>query len=396
MRNLFYFVFCICFIVFDVQATEISFSSTNGVTQTTTKAEKAILYNFSDDLINATSNCIPYFEDFSKSNPNVNNSGKMFGGAKVKVLIDIKGMEGDFCKFDVTHNIYGISNTKQVCSVDKFVLNEIIEAMKNRSTELVTKTFTTQNKMTIDGITKQYPQQNTMTDTVFNVTMAEIYGNYCELEIYEPSEQEQNDAAEKAMEFSDSFISSLNSCTQDREELSFLMFSHHYAEIIGKKDYLCHVRTNDFDFYIPEDIIPTLTDFRKLYELVSDKNIATYRKIENYMFDNIYSYVNKCQHSNYTTSSSGGFDENIYSVTRSISSSYKNNECALKLKNTLKIKDEKFDYSLICTISDEDRNAIISKYSGLLSNNTEKEELIKVGKFILKSLLKNKLCKFDN
>lgn len=358
--------------------------------KTTIKKDKVTLYNFSDALIDAASNCFPYQEDFTINNPSLKNLGKIFGNADFQVLIDIKGFNNDKCEFTVTQKFLGMNNTENNCSVDKEMQEQIIKAMKNKSTKLMTETFITKPKtMNIYGeIINTGEAENTMTDGIFNITLSKVLGNYCISKYVEPTEEEKKSAKEKMLQFSDNFISSLQSCSPNKEEIS-MMFLKLNAEIIGKKDYKCQLRTENFDFYIPKENLKEITDFEKLYSLVTDENIAKYRALENYSLSSIYKNIKDCGQNKIGRGHYSSSYGDIYKVEKSISSEFKNNECSLKILNKITIKDKTTNYSIQCDISDTEKNNIIS----LFASEEDKDEYIR-GKNILKYLVKNKLCKY--
>lgn len=367
------------------QSYNISFDSSS--TTSTYTSTKGTLYNFSKDLINAATNCTPYHEDFSNSNPNISNIGTIFGGTKYQVLIDIKGLKDNNCEFEITQNLKGLGGSKYICSITPETQAELLSAMKNRSTELVTETYTTYGTMTSEGITEKFPISQTETDTISKITIRKILAKNCEIEEITPTEEETIETQDNMLKFPNNFISSLNSCTPDKHDFSFFMFST-TIEIIGSKDQTCQVQTPEFNFYIPNNLISDITGLDKLYALSADNNIAKYRAFENYSHSSILLSIDKCEGNGVSTET---FGENNQ-ITKSITGLKIDNTCTLKLTNILKTNDTKKDYSLTCKISENNRNKILSKYQHILDDKAKSEERLKAGKSILKSLIKHNLC----
>ena len=386
MKKILFLILIILFIPISIYA-QISIEYSLNETSVTTKKEDAVLYNFSNDLLSATYKCTPYKEDFTKNNPHLSNLGKMFG-TDFQVHIDIKGIKNNKCEFTVTQKFLGFGGTEYICTIDEQAQNLIIDAMKSKSTELLTETFTTKTMMMEENgdITDYGESKKTMTDTLFNITLSKILGNHCIIKEVIPSEEEKNIAEEKSFQFSNEFISALQTCSPYSDDKdNVVKFSD--IKIIGNKNVYCHVRSENFDFFIPNEKLKEITNLKKLHDLIYDKNTAKYRVLENYSLSNIYKTIEDCNKKNNFSFSHNSSFEDYYNIDRSISVEYKNNECLLKILNKLTIKNEITDYSIECKISDEEYNKIITDYKP--KNNNYYEQ----GKNILKKLIKNKSCK---
>ena len=124
------------------------------------------LYNFSADLIHAAENCMPYEEDFTTNNPELQAIGKFMGNRDFNINVKIKGknLNTGKCEFEIQQAIKGISSATYNCAIDEQQQTELIAAMKDRSTTPVTETYTTYSEMELpDGTTKQIPTQTTQT-----------------------------------------------------------------------------------------------------------------------------------------------------------------------------------------------------------------------------------------
>ncbi len=381
-----------CLTISDASAEKISFSIGDGNATASVKAEEAKLYNFSDKLIEAATNCSVYHEDFTLANPELSNFGAMFGGAKFEVLVDINGTKDDKCEFDITQHIAGIGGQKYICAIDKKTQEELLEAMKSRSTEIVTQTFTTYSETDVMGNTGKLPVEQTVTDTIFNVTISKIFGNYCSIKEIKSTREEQEQSFYNMLKFSDKFIGSLKTCSPDKEEFTFVVM-YDYAKIIGKKDQICHIQTSDFDIYAPNDMLSELTGFDKLYSLLEDKDNYQYKAFENYSLSSVLSFINNCKESPNNGLSTNSFMDAYKKIT-SISASHNDENCTLNIINKLEINGVQDDYSIVCNISDKNRDIILEKYSTLLNSdsNDNDEEIRKAGRTILASLVKSNLC----
>ncbi|MBE6452949.1 MAG: hypothetical protein E7012_05635 [Alphaproteobacteria bacterium] len=354
---------------------------------TATTAKEVRLYNFSDELLTSATNCTPYKEDFTANNPKLKNIGNIFGGTDFQIIVEIKGFQDEMCHFVITQNMAGFGGTKNLCSIDKKTLSDIVKAMKDKSPTPITETFTTKIQITDenDKIFDTAEVQNTVTGSAFDIMFSKVQGNYCQLEEIPPQQEESELAQEKITGFSDKFITSLKNCSPDKEHKNILFVSIE-AEIIGKKDSLCHVRTPDFNFYLSEDQIINIKSFDDLYEFGNNEKIAKYRIIDNYDLTSVFPAIHDCQQKKsanqgqYTTNSFGNIQKE-----KSVSAEYNDNKCILKLINKLTINEKITDYGLKCYVSNKNCDIIVSQYSS-------KENSSDIGKEILKALIKNKLC----
>lgn len=390
MKNKILCVLVGCLISYNVYAKTSVSITFNGKNKSEVKTNEVTLYNFSDDLLNAVKHCSPYQEDFIKHNPNLKNMGFMFGGADFQVLIDIKGFTNEMCDFVITQKFVGVGGTENICSVDKEALAKILDAMNDKSSNLITQTFTTKSKMIDENgqVLELDEVENKVTGSAFDIMLTKVMGNNCYTKEIEPTQEETDYAKAKMLAFSDKFINSLKSCTPDKEVKS-MFFVTKYAEIIGKKQGLCHVQNADFNFYISEDKISEITGFDKLYNLVTDNNIAKYRASEHYSLSLILPMIQKCSNSRFRSQGGGSMESyDKIKIKYGVSSEYNKGICALRIANELIIDEKTKDYSIQCNISDETRDMITSKYT-ILDNEEEDK---KIGKQILAFLIKNKIC----
>ena len=329
-----------------------------------------------------------YREDFTENNPDLKKIGDMFGSADFQVFIDIRGWNKGMCDFVITQKIVGFEGTQNVCSVDKEVLSEIVEAMKDRSKELKTETFFTKSQVVDENgkVLDSYVVKNTVVGSSFDIVYSKVVGNYCEVKEVNPSIEEQEEIKEKTMDFSDKFKLSLKECLPDEERRNVLFLSFE-AKIMGKKDDKCHIRTNDFDFYLSKEQVVEIGGFDELYKLINDKKSSRYRVFENYYLSEFFGAMKHCiEKSDFN---SGVYEDGLFGdvkIKKSIEAKYVENKCVLRFMNRLMIENEAKDYSLKCVLSDKNRDVIISKYG--LGRYDEKK-----AKTILVNLIKKKICK---
>ena len=357
-------------------------------TSVTSKDNEVKLYNFSNELLNSVENCLLYREDFTENNPDLKKIGDMFGSADFQVFIDIRGWNKGMCDFVITQKIVGFEGTQNVCSVDKEVLSEIVEAMKDRSKELKTETFFTKSQVVDENgkVLDSYVVKNTVVGSSFDIVYSKVVGNYCEVKEVNPSIEEQEEIKEKTMDFSDKFKLSLKECLPDEERRNVLFLSFE-AKIMGKKDDKCHIRTNDFDFYLSKEQVVEIGGFDELYKLINDKKSSRYRVLENYYLSEFFGAMKHC--SEKSDFNSGVYEDGLFGdvkIKKSIEAKYVENKCVLRFMNRLMIENEAKDYSLKCVLSDKNRDVIISKYG--LGRYDEKK-----AKTILVNLIKKKICK---
>ena len=391
MKKILFGILLSCIVSYNVFAdTSVNVEISGQNVQSSVEKDEVTLYNFSDSLLTAVQDCSPYQEDFTDTNPNLKSIGQIFGGADFEVLINIKGFDNEMCNFVITQKFSGIGGTENVCSVDKEILSQIVSAMKNRSTELITETFTTQSTITDDGgnVLDTSEVNNTVTGSAFDIMLTKVMGNHCQIKELEPTQEEQEETQEQMLGFSEEFIDSLKTCTPNKEEKSMLFMTTE-AEIVGKKEDLCHIQTSDFNFYIPKDKVAELTGFDKLYELVSDEKIAQYRIIKHYSLSSILPMIQKCSQKRYSSKGISTLEKmDKIKIEKSVTTQYDNGNCTLNIVNKLTVDNTLKDYSITCLISDENLNAITTNFA--ISGDDEENE--QIGKQILDVLATNKLC----
>lgn len=356
------------------QAQETSVSI--GSNTVTTKASEVKLYNFSPELLSAAQNCTPYQEDFIKNNPDLGQEIPMLGGAKMAINIDVKGYNDQKkCLFSVTHEIPGLFNTTYECAISPEKQKEIISAMQDRSTNLITETFTSYTEVNYgDGRSEKLPTQQTMTDGIFNIIWAKTIAEDCQAHTNTPSKEEQEKLADNMQKFSPEFLSALQQCQPQAEEKQFFFITEK-IEIIGSENNACHLKYTDFDLYIPQAKIASIQSIEDIIALTKDKNISKYTP--KYMNMGIKNELSNClKATSYHLGASESHTRGEITIKKQISSEKLNNECILTFSNTLTNNNEKSEYKKTCRIP-------ISQIEGLL--NIEEKD-------ILQTIEKQKLC----
>lgn len=338
------------------------------------KEDKVKLYNFSDELLQATANCSPYSEDFSK-----NNSTISFFGMSPKITINILGKDNGLCKFVVKHEFKGMGGSQYTCQINAQQQKELLEAMKDRSTELITETYTSYTTIESGDEVQRIPYETKITAGRFIVEYSKITGSSCEIEEITYSEEEKEQTKKDMLSFSHEFINSLRKCEPDTEEFSMFILSKK-AEIIGMQDDNCYIKYSDFDLFVPTNIIPNITGFDSLETLLKNRDIAKYNKKLEYSYNGLLFEIDHCakhheDHRGESTTQSSEF----VSIKRGISTEYINQTCVIKLQNELEIDGSIEDYSIRCPIPEKEIQHIADTYSELISKYGEKREYIDGG-----------------
>lgn len=312
------------------------------------------LYNFSEDLIHAAENCMPYEEDFTDQNPELKQIGRFMGNRNFDINIKIKGknLSTDKCEFEITQAVEGISKATYNCAIDEKAQSDIVAAMKDRSTTPVTETYTTYSLQKFpDGTTKQIPTQTTQTGSRFRVTLGKIIATSCETEVKEASEEEQQETAEEILSFSDDFQNALKACAP-AEEVKRVFFYRDKFEILGYEDGACHVRSQNYDYYIPSEQLSSITNIAALQQLNNNKEIAFYRPT--YLTNGLVEAIKNCQDDNTPTNHySDSMEFNNQKIDRQISAQKTPAGCRITFSNIVQTNDQSEEYIQDCLINEK-------------------------------------------
>lgn len=343
-----------------------------------------VLYNFSDALQKSAAGCLPYREDFAAANPDIQKWSGMFGGAKLYADIEVLGQEQGKCHFTVVAGIEGIGGTAFDCHVTKQQLDKLRSAMKSRSTEPITKTIQSGGK----GDT--LPITTTMTDSLFNVTWAEISSEACETTEQEATQEQQEQAAVQVDRFSSDFVNSLYQCKPFTESKKLLMFTE-TVEIVGKENNTCHLHYDWFDLYVPTELLANIQSFTDVQRLLQNRDITVYRP--EYKYGGLLRGLKECQKNTTYTAGLRRTTKNDVVITDGLTLKKNNDGCKVKLLNQLNIGDDARDYSVECRLSGADLALILQTYQDLLQNDeTTKDALEKADAEIMFQMQQAGLC----
>lgn len=162
------------------------------------------------------------------------------------------------------------------CEVSPQQLNEIYQAMLDRSEEPVTETFIAYTEIEdSDGNIFKNPTETTMTDSKFNVTWSKISAQACQTKINEPNKNDIKQMTEDFSNFSESFMSSLQKC-QPAEETKTLLLFNETVKIIGLKDNFCQLQYKSFELSLPIAMLSQITSFTELKKQLSNTEYSRY------------------------------------------------------------------------------------------------------------------------
>lgn len=334
------------------QTNNISISIENGKI----KAESTNdvnLYNFSEDLLQAAENCMPYEEDFTDNNPEFQAIGKFMGNRDFDISVKIKGknLSTDKCEFEITQSVKGISSATYNCAIDEEEQEELVAAMKDRSTTPITETYTTYTTVSDSNGERKIPTQTTQTGSKFKVTLSKIIASSCETEVEEPSEQERQATAAEIIAFSDNFQNALQACAP-AEEVKRIFFYRDKFEILGYEDGSCHIRSQNYDYYIPTEQLALITNIAALQQLNTNKEIAFYRPT--YLTNGLVEAIKTCKEDNAPTNRySDSMEFNNQKIDRQISAQKTPSGCRITFSNIVQTDAQSEEYIQDCLITDK-------------------------------------------
>lgn len=348
----------LCLTTFSAQAQNIQVSIENGKIKASSSSD-VNLYNFSPNLLLAAETCNAYEENFIDNNPELAKIGAFLGNADFSIIVKIKGKNADDkCAFSIQQKVKGMSNVIHECAVDDQTRQELVSAMKDRSTTPVTETYTTYSTMTQpDGTATQIPTQTTQTGSKFSITLAKVIASSCNTQEQEPTEEEKQDLADNILSFSPEFIANLKNCTPAEEKKSMMFFSETY-KVLGQEGDVCHLQSNDFDYYVPQDKLAALNKITDFQELSQNKDIAYYRPT--YKIQGLVENLKNCSalQDNSTNNATETSSVNNIEITRSQSAQKTSNGCRITLTNIVKIEGETQEFVQECDVPESAINYI--------------------------------------
>lgn len=362
----------------------------SGVTGSVTSVNKEVtLYHFSDSLLQAAQNCTPYSEDFAKNNQQMvamAELAKVFGGNDWKVLIDIKGYNQDnLCHVTVNFEVGALPLSEYDCLISQEQLAELHKTMLDRSTQLITETFTTYAQISDgNGNIQKSPMETTMTDGLFNITWAKISGAACTINHKEPDENSLKDFQDSYNKFSDSFIEDIQNCRPSEEKKSMLFMSE-TVTIHGMEDKLCKISYSPFELKLPAEKLQEITSLEQIRTLAANTTYSRY--IPKYSADGLLIALDNCSRGQKQTSKYGMSQTQgeLIQIKQNLTYDYKDNKCSVTFGNKLLINNVEKDYSRTCILTLEDITSLLQPYQQLLEQNREKSEKNSDGSYSFQS-----------
>lgn len=327
----------------------------------TIKNEPVEPFNFSDALLAAAKDCLPYSEDFTRANPRLKAFGALLGDAPFSVQITVKGKdENGFCTFSVTNGLFGGS----VCRVSPEQRREIHQAMLDRSTTPVTESFTTYSFLeTPDGKKEKIPTQTTMTDSKFNIVWNKINNTSCDIQ--EPTKQDEENLKERFLSFPPEFIEKIRSCLPASSEKNFLFFSTEIT-VRGKENGKCVLSLPPFELHLTDERLAGIRGLEDLYDLAEDETAARY--VPEYQSDGLLYVLNACARNEKERKGpvKTRTIKNI-KIQTGVQSVFSDGVCRIKLANVIEKNNRKKGYGKICHIPRNELGGLLSPHQAELS-----------------------------
>lgn len=329
--------------------------------QITIKNESAEPFNFSDALLAAAKDCLPYSEDFTQANPRLKALGALFGNVPFSIQITVKGKdEAGFCAFSVVNGLFGST----VCRVSPEQRQEIYQAMLDRSTTPVTESFTTYSFLeTPDGKKEKIPMQITMTDNKFNIVWNKINNTACE--ILEPTKQDEEKLKEQLLSFPPEFIEKIRSCLPGSLEKNFLFLSTEIT-VRGKENGRCVLSFPPFELLLTDEQLDGIGGLEDLYDLAEDDTAARY--VPEYQADGLLYALNACARNEkeYKGPVKTQTIKNI-KIQTGVQSVFSGGGCQIKLANVIEKNNQKKGFGKICHIPQNELSGLLSPHQAELS-----------------------------
>ena len=323
--------------------------------------ENVRLYNFSEDLLKAAEECSVYKEDFLQNNPDIKSDmSEMFGSTDFNMPVEILGKDGDLCHFTVGYSLNNGGNTKYDCKINDEQKKELIAAMRDRSAELVTETFTVPQADADNG-----PVETTMTAGKFDIVLNKLQTTACKAEKLLPPNKESEDAQKNLQPLPNEFISSLANCESAEINRETVFFTQK-TSIVGWNEDKCHVVYKDFDLSIPRTELGKILTYNDLDILCENPEIAVYDYTKNYNYENLLFTLKNCKNNRVANQLLSNRATDILETQNGIEALYKDGTCNLTFINEISVKGSKEDYSVICMADDLTISEILASYKPLI------------------------------
>ena len=351
-------VICLsCFISTKLMATNISVS-VGAEAGARSVNNSPSLYNFSEQLLEATKNCYPYNENFTELNP----IGSMLGG-DLSVFVDIKGLQEDKCIFDVVMQLGILGRNIYHCKISNSQREALFMAMKDRSNKVITETF--DSYMTVEdvegNVIDKKTYKTTMTDNIFNIEWSKI-SQTCDIVQSELSEDEKIEMEKQFNMFDNAFLKSLYKCEKDSASRNVL-FVTDSIEIKGWKTDKCIVEYKDFIFQLPLEKLESIKTWDDVNNMISDVTLCEYQP--RYTYNNLLFAIDSCLQKD---GSEGIYSKNNENITIKKSLEYKKTStgCDISFINLLDRGNGEENYTKICKLPESYVQFVRNKYSELI------------------------------
>lgn len=338
--------------------------------QKTAAAPAVTLYNFSPDLLKAISVCSVYQENFLNLNPELKQ--KLSATYKIdnpEVNIEIQGKEANLCNLTVQKKFPPVQ-TEYICQLTEQQLKDLTAAARDRSVKPYTDKILSYPEPDENGNVGK-PLENSITGSKFYVVWEKIKADSClqnTSEIAEEPKAAPETAVKNPTDFSTDFMLSLFKCQPDIEEQN--ISAPEKIEIIGFEEERCHLRFDDFDLYVPQQLLIGIHSMSDVKTLIRNKDITVYRP--QYDYHGLLPEIDECLQNRGThTAHLQRREEGDTVIISGLTSQFVNNICEIRLLNQLDTAGSLTDYSVICRISQEDAQFITETYANFLQDGAE-------------------------
>ena len=174
-------------------------------------------------------------------------------------------------------------------------------------------------------------------------------------------------------------MKNLSICHQDEEKSG-----NSFLKIIGIQQQKCHLQYNSFDLYIPQDILPNIHGFDDMKTLLKNKDITQYNYQPKYLYKGLLFALNACRKGKSYSMPMEIYDHGEISETSGLFAEKNQKVCVITLYNAMTIDADATDYSVICRISEDVLNNILTHYTDMIAQYGEKRYFSAQGKVQVK------------
>ena len=136
------------------------------------------------------------------------------------------------------------------------------------------------------------------------------------------------------------------------EEVKRIFFYRDKFEILGYEDGACHVRSQNYDYYIPTEDLSSITNITALQQLNTNKDIAFYRPT--YLTNGLVDALKACKtQQELTQQRSDSMELNNQKIDRQISVQKTPSGCRVTFSNIVQTDGKSEEYIQDCLINDK-------------------------------------------